>query len=293
MFDSIKGALSNKDSAPDNGHDERFMPNFTKEYNAKLLVEKLSNVSELSDDEIMKIIYRQLDMLLDYDLFLANAESREAAQQLFTNERFLLSLITVIPNVRLTSSQITCCNKLSFDYCKLYGVDNRIGELLLQLSYTVNNRMVMSLSGIIGVEYSKILAMVRNSSFKETKNVSRVNNFIIKNISGLSVQNVLDMYLRMFDRVSTLFITTMNEKLPTNSTEEEKKTYTVISMTMLTMLDNMTSDEMYILLSNYGSDYALNRNHGYVRFSLNGLAESYSRISNVVEHVRQNGVMIP
>lgn len=273
-------------------NNDKITPKFTMEYTVESLVEKLTNGDTLTDEEIQGIIYRQLDMLLNYDLFFAQSETREVAQKLFTNERFLRALLAAIHNVNLNRHQIVCCNKLAFDYCRLHGVNNQIGELLLQLSYGVNRNMVLGLSGIVGFHHAMYMAMIRNSSFVEAKNVSRINNFLIRNITDCTAQNIVDIYSKMFSRVTVLFVTTMNELPSLSFTKEEKRIYDLISISMVAILDNMTSVEMEKVLVNYGTDHFLNRSDKAVRFSLQNL-DGYPRIARVIKKIEEDGIYIP
>ena len=256
----------------------------TVEQSVVHLVDKLKHVENLSDYDIIQIICSQFNLLLDYDFFFANVENRAIAQKVFTNERFLLKFLSVASTLHLGHHQIICCNKIAYDYTKLHGVENRIGELLLQLSAMVNRQMVLQLSGIIGEASAKYLAMVRNSSFVEVKNVKRVTNFLIYTLTGYKAKDLLNIYIRLFSRMTTLFVETMNY-IPPISTPEEEKNNQTISIAMISILMNMSSVEMRKMLVSYGSDYILNRKNGMVRFSLQGLNGEYQRITDIVENI--------
>lgn len=256
----------------------------TVEQSVSDLVEKLKKIDMLSDQEIIQMIISKHTILLDYDFFFANLDNREIAQKVFTNERFLLKLLSIIGQLNLSRHQIICCNKLAFDYARLNGTDTRIGQLFLQLSAIINHYTVMQLSEIIGEASAKYLAMIRNSSFVETKNVQRVTNFLVYTLVGYRAQELLDIYIRLFDRMTILFTETMNY-IPEATTPDHIHNNDTITITLLGILMNMNSGEMKSLLVNYATDYMLHRNQNKIRLSLHGLSIDYLRITKVVEEI--------
>lgn len=291
LFKSIDSA-SLRDAEP-----ERAMPKFTTiEYSMDTLVSKLESVDGFSDKEIQEIIYRQYNTILDYDLFLRD-KGRTVMQELFQNERFLKNLIICVQNMQLNGHQTICCNKLAYDYI-IYASRQpvtekftRISKLLLELSAKVNSKTVLILSAIIDITSAKNIAMVRKSSFKEELNVQRLNNLLIESEAELSQQTLLDIYSKLFTRVTTLFTETMFQEPPSGN-EKRMKIYNNITMVMVYILDSMTSDNIAEVLKNYSVSYHM-RGNPPVRFSFWELHESYSRIMNVFHQVVAEGFNMP
>lgn len=291
MFQSLKGVVDNNTTPP-----ERVIPKFTNaEMTINTLVEKLKSVNTMSDQEIKDVIFRQYMTILNYDLFLATPESRAVAQQLFTNERFLNNLVVCVQNLPLNEHQIICCNKLAYDYIALHPVTDAnpaVRNLLFDLSFRVNLKTVLPLSAIIGVDNAKYLAMLRKSSFKEDKNIIRVNRFLIKSGLELNEQNMIDIYSKLFESVSTLFITTMFSIAQPDYTKLELLRYEEMSKAMIDILDSMPSTEIRIVLSNYASFYSLN-GEPPIRFSMKNIHDSYGRIKQVILGLTEDGVIVP
>ena len=290
MFKSLDPVLFNT------GSPERAMPKFTSvEYTLYTLLVKMKSVNTLSDNEIQGIIYRQYNMLLDYDLFLVNPESKKAAQEMFTNTNFLRNLGYCVTNLILTDHQKICLNKLAFDYISLDTTEQNpiIKDQLMDISYKVNLKDVLPLTSIIGLENAKYITMLRLSSFNEEINISRVNRFIIKGGLELREQQILEIYGYLFDRVSILFSTTMLE-LPEDTYDKLMRyRYDEISKVMIDILDNMTSENIKITLRNYGSTYELKGNPP-VRFTLRTIHYSFARILNVInELMDEEGIYVP
>ena len=168
---------------------EEITPTFESiEYKIENILEKIRNIDNLDEQEIKNIIVRQHTMILNYDLFLVS--ERDSALELFTNARFLSILLDIIGTLDLSSHEITCINKLTYDYYVSKNKDSEISELLLDLSYFINNKTAIRLSAIYGIQGARILAMISKSSFKEDKNITRVNRFIVKSNIALSVQYI-------------------------------------------------------------------------------------------------------
>jgi hypothetical protein len=291
MFQSLR-----RDSVQQCAESPKIMPKFTSvEYTMATLLDKLKNINALTDKDIQDIIYRQYDTILNYDLFLASSESRAVAQELFTNERFLNSLIVCVPNLNLNEHQIICCNKLAYDYIALHSAtdcNQVIRDLLMELSFRVNLKTVLALSAIIGLDNAKYLAMLRKSSFREDKNVKRVNRFLIMSGLELLEQNMIDIYCKMFDSISILFTTTMFSLPEPNYTKLELIRYEEMSKAMIDMIDSMPSVEIKAVLSNYASSYSIN-GEPPIRFSMRNIHQSYVRINRVISELLDDGIIVP
>lgn len=273
---------------PSEDSQKPFAPLFQSvEYKLSTIVEKISNIDNLNENEIKNIILRQHSMILNYDLFLKSDESRAHAQKLFTNKRFLQIFLDVIGLLELTREEIICVNKLAYDYHILPEKDPDISNLFMSISNQINNVMVIRLSGILGINGAKVLSMIANSSFKEEKNIHRVNTFLVKCNIALSVLNIVDIYCILYERFTYPFIYTMLETND-NLNDEQKKRFDYISLAILSMLDSMTLKNIKIVLANYAYTIKLYPNITKVRFSLKS-ATNYPRILKVIDEIEHEG----
>mgnify|MGYP006873137087 CR=1 FL=1 len=203
------------------------------EYEISGILNKISNIDNINESEIKQIIIRQHSMILNYDLFLMNSNTRSQAQKLFTNKKFLNCFLSVIGTIDLSVHEKTCINKLAYDYYIYYEKDQEISNLLFQLTTWVNGNEVLTLSGILGMNGARILSMIRHSSFKEEKNVHRVNTFIIKCGINLSVQNIIDIFCFLYPRFTPLFIYSMLEIKPQGLSNDQSNRFDAISRALL------------------------------------------------------------
>ena len=116
------------------------------EYEISGILNKISNIDNINESEIKQIIIRQHSMILNYDLFLMNSNTRSQAQKLFTNKKFLNCFLSVIGTIDLSVHEKTCINKLAYDYYIYYEKDQEISNLLFQLTTWVNGNEVLTLS---------------------------------------------------------------------------------------------------------------------------------------------------
>ena len=185
--------------------------------------------------------------------------------------------------MELTREEIICVNKLAYDYHILPEKDPDISNLFMSISNQINNVMVIRLSGILGINGARVLSMIANSSFKEEKNIHRVNTFLVKCNIALSVLNIVDIYCILYERFTYPFIYTMLETND-NLNDEQKKRFDYISLAILSMLDSMTLKNIKIVLANYAYTIKLYPNITKVRFSLKS-AKYYTRILKVIEDI--------
>lgn len=254
------------------------------EYKISQIVEKIKNIDQLNENEIKHIIVRQHTMILNYDLFLAN--ERKYALELFTNKRFLKILLDIIGTIDLSNHEIVCINKLAYDYYVSKNKDKEVSDLLMELSYFINNKTAIRLSAIYGIKGGRILAMISKSAFNPDKNINRVNRFIVKSNISLSVKDIIDTYCILYNHFTDPIIYTMLEVRPVGLSTVENDRFTAISKAMMILLNSMTSSDIHKVLSNYIYVLQLS-NTNVTRFSIKDTAikGNLDRIANIISQL--------
>ena len=259
------------------------------EYTIESICKMINDIDNLDEERMKSIILRQYDMILDYDLFLSSTKSRKLAQGLFTNKKFLSLFNDMIGLLDLTTNQIICVNKLTYDYYESKNNDKEISDLLMSISSQVNNNLTMQLSTIIGINGGRILSMISRSSFKQEKNIHRVNTFLLRCGINLSVQDIIDIYCKLFgDGITYPFIYTMLEN-KRNIAEEQKIMFDRISLAWLEILDSLTFTQICYIIMQYGAflKYSIKPNTN-IRFSLKTV--SNIRILKAIEEVESDEI---
>lgn len=254
------------------------------EYKISQIVEKIKSIDQLNENEIKHIIVRQHSMILNYDLFLAN--ERKYALELFTNKRFLKILLDIIGTIDLSNHEIVCINKLAYDYYVSKNKDKEVSDLLMELSYFINNKTAIRLSAIYGIKGGRILAMISKSAFNPDKNINRVNRFIVKSNISLSVKDIIDTYCILYNHFTDPIIYTMLEVRPVGLSTVENDRFTAISKAMMILLNSMTSSDIHKVLSNYIYVLQLS-NINITRFSIKDTAikGNLDRIANIISQL--------
>lgn len=257
----------------------------TIEYEVEDLIRTIKNIDKIDDATQRNIIKHQHHMLLNYDLFLSDNETRGVLLSLFTNYRFLQNMCQVVGLLNLSKHEIICLNKISYDYYILPNNNPQICDLLYELNNCINSKQITVLSGIYGLANAKILSMIRNSTFIEEKAIHRVNTFIIKCSTMLTVDQIISTYCYLFERFTNVFIYTMLESRPSGLTDMQYKKYDNISIALLMMMDSLPVQDMYRLLCDYGFTIANLKDKSAVRFSLK-TANGYPRIIDTAQSVK-------
>ena len=256
----------------------------TIEYELSDIVNKITKIDNLDENEIKNIIVRQHTMILNYDLFLMSPDTRAQAQVLFTSKKFLKCFLEVIRLLNISQHEKTCINKLAYDYYIIPDNDPEVSNLLYQLTTEVNGKEVIALASILGMNEARILAMIRNSTFKEEKSVHRVNTYIIKCNFDLSVKDIITIYYHLFDRFTNLFTYSMMEAKPSNLSDIENKKFDNISIALLEMLNSLPEVDIKKVINDYAFTLKMVKTNTVVRFAIKS-AIRFTRIISVVKQV--------
>lgn len=257
------------------------------EYSLESIYNMINDIDNLDEQKMKNIILRQYDMILNYDIFLSSDKSRQLAQKLFTNKKFLSLFNDMIGLLDLTTNQIICVNKLTYDYYTTENNNKEIADLFMNISSQVNNNLTMKLSTIIGINGGRILSMISRSSFKVEKNVHRVNSFLLRCNVNLSIQNIIDIYCKLYSNGITFpFIYSMLESKD-KIKEEQYIIFDRISLAWLEILDSLTFTELCCIIAQYGAflKYSIKPNTN-IRFSLKTV--SNIRILKAVESIEND-----
>ena len=293
--------------------------NFTNiRYNIDSIVSKLKTSNK---DEMKEIITNQHNIIFCYDNLMNG--NREGIQELFTSIDFL----TVMDNIsgslvnNLINSEIIFINKIIYDYFEYTKSFNNTNEIitikdkLLSISYSINFSMIRSFVPILGVNKSRLLAIISNSSYKSEKIVHRVNNFIM-NIGDLNIKDIYTLFFIIYGPPLIDNIDKFNEKTQTinnkfvdmfcysmfeycdtsdsNISQEMIDSFNNISNVLIEKLieisvpiDNIVIQR--VLLNYYNMIFIMNIDRSKLRFSIkehipreaNSLLEAISRIEKI------------
>ena len=266
--------------------------------NLESIKNRLFNLDNLSDQDLYNLIAKTYHYLFD-EMFIA--KNMELINFLYTNPRFIMNLTGVLsrPDIPLTHLQVFYCNRLAYDYFTARGEkDAYIRDLLVNLIKTVNRSITPSLIGLgLNETLVSYLTNARYSSLKEPIQVRRLNLIIIQQPSEvMTVQMIVDIYGKLFDRISPLFEGIMYDYWSPEQfiSKEMEEVYATINVAILEIVNNLPEDIMYHLLRNFNETYQLINNGKRLRFNIYSFCkDDYPRLYYTLELLRQEGIVLP
>lgn len=268
------------------------------ETNIDYLKDKLFQLDKLSDEEVYNLICKTYSYILD-EMFIS--KNMDLIRFLYTNSRFIMTLGNVLsrPETKLTYLQTVYCNKLAYDYFTARTEkDDYIKALLVNLIKVVNRSVTPSLIGLgLSEELACYLTNARYSSLKENIQVRRLNTFIMNQPSTtMSVQMIVDIYGKLFDRITPLFTGIMYDCWSDDQfvNQEMIDIYATINIALLEIVDNLPEDIMYHLLKNFYESHRLININKKLRFNIYSFCkEDYPRLDYTLELLRREGIILP
>lgn len=245
------------------------------EYNLAILIK--NNIDEISSDII---------------------QNNCSYAALLTDVKFISAFIRAINSIPIDYNTKLACNKVTYDYFTSTNPDSNIKQQYLNMSRVVNRDCITRLI-TIGLDENTAcnLALCRYSSSNERVNVKRLNFALYhRDPEIITEQMVVWIYEKLFNRISDLFYATMLEVYTPEQYEdfgdEFAEVYGTVGLSVLIILNNMTSENIRKVLLGYEAEWKYN-NQPAVRFSLHSLSNDYSKITRVVESMNYSGHSIP
>ena len=266
--------------------------------NIDSIKKRLFKLDELSDEELYHLVSNTYSYILD-EIFIS--KNMDLIKFLYTNPRFLMTFNNVMsrPDVKLSYLQMVYCNKLAYDYFTAKGdKDDYIKALLINLIKTVNRSVTPGLVGLgLGEELASYLTNARFSSLKEQIQVKRLNLVIINQSTDImNLQMIINIYGKLFDRITTLFDGIMYDYWPVDqfASKEMEDVYATINVAILEIVNNLPEDIMYHLLKNFYESHQLINLNKKVRFNIYSFCkDDYPRLDYTLQVLNSEGIVLP
>lgn len=280
--------------------------------NKEILRQKIIHNIEMTDEELSKLLMESYGDILECIFEMNDLRYLDFV----TSPRFINQLIYIVSKKHgdIKHSTKLYINKLVYDFITISDVnfvkDEYVSQLMVRLASEVNEILIRQLIGIgIPNEIACFIALARFSSLNEAVNIRRVNFIICTNLSKEYDMNdefqrdkartdVIEIYKRLFNRLTILFEATMFDVYNIEEswvTDNISEMYSITTMALLDILNNMTPGEIRIILMSYTADWA-NRYKpaGYgIRRSMQSLSADYNRIQMIVEGLQSENIYVP
>ena len=267
------------------------------DYSYDKLLENIRSGS-FSPNKIQSLIKFSIRDLLDYSNF-EKLETRSLFQSLWTEPKFLIQFYGLLNKDTATLELVITMykyeiNKLIYDYLSL-PIDSKnteVASLYSNIASIVNAKDIIPLTSIMTPDSAKILVVSRYSHLVAEECVKNFNSTIVLSDADFSLKDIIYIYSRFYaDDFSQLFCTTMTYSIDP-VTDTGKKVNDRISFALLYILESMTSGDIDRTLMRYNGFLTLYPT-SYIRFSLRGLSKDFERVSNRVEYLANEGILIP
>lgn len=211
---------------------------------------------------------------------------RDLIRSLFTNDRVLLQIGNVVAKTSFTQENRVYLNKIIYSMLKNKVMNSEYKRsLMMNIARTNNNDLVPKLTSYVPDQIACTIGVLRYSSFKETTNIQRVNDYLLGAIipNEKAEQTIVNIYDICFQKVTYLFECIMlDNKDKSLLTENENEVYGLESLAVLDIIEQMPINFIKEVLEKYYGDLNMIYNNMTPRFSLQSIAKSdYPRIISV------------
>lgn len=262
--------------------------------NPQLLWNKLSDIENIEDSELYKILSNYLERILD-EIF-TNKNTKFIS--LFTTPKFISVLTQVLYNITLTDSQRKKLNKMAYDYLiKKSDKDEYVSSLLSVMAKVVNRDIIPVLCGLgIPESVAAMLAMARYSNEKEIINVRRLNRILMQQPpENISEQLIIDIYCKLFDHMLALFEGVMLDVVsPQVMSSGEAEIYGLITLATLDIFEALPMETLKYGLTLFEQDKRVVYSDYHVRINLESCSpQDYPRLLAAIDALKLNDIYMP
>lgn len=254
--------------------------------NPQILLDALANVSKIDTQRLYDLIMTGYPFLLDKEFIDTNAV---VVARAFIDEKFIgiFSQILMTKVDEFTYDQKINCNRLIYEYIIYKNNNKQTMSKLYALARILNQDKIPVLYGF-GFEKQTIddLIISRYSTQDEVLAMKRVNCVIINSdIESMTEQNIINIYERLFDRLTPMFEGIMFDvwdKERMRPSQEE--IYGRITLAILTILENAPHEVIMAVLTNFAQNRQLLHQDEPLRINLKAIAVSdYGRVVYAVQ----------
>ena len=243
-----------------------------------------------SEKEIYDTIVASIGVLLSEKTIKGE---RELVRSLFTNDKVLLQVNNVVAKAKFTHDNRVYLNKIIYSMMKNKVMNSEYKtSLLMTIARNNNNDIVPKMTSYVPDQIACTIGVLRYSSFRETTNIQRVNDYLLGAIvpNDNAEQTIVNIYDICFQKVTYLFECVMlDNKDKSLLTKSENEVYGLESLAVLDVVEQMPVNFIKEVLEKYYGDLNMIYNSMTPRFSLKSIAQSdYPRITMVDRELSAN-----
>lgn len=214
---------------------------------------------------------------------------------LFTNDRFISTLMNLIPEIKKEALPSTI-SSLCFCITRMLQVDTNAS--LYALIQRVNSEILDSLSRELRDNYNPSIVtdiiLARYTSDSPYFAIPKINTVICERTS-LSPTEIISVYYQFYKSMSDTLIGVMHDVVDIkNKHSKYQEQYGRISLAILEYLEMQTSEVLTKSLSNYSMIHSMKYRDSPIRFSILTVYQpDYPRIFAAYNYLKDNGIIVP
>jgi hypothetical protein len=305
----VKDVKSQPEPAPENTINYSIADN--PAFNRGLLRDKIIHNIEMSDQEFQNLMENSYEDILKCIFDQHDVRFLEFV----STPRFITTLTNIMLGVRdIPTITRIYINNLVYDYLTYHDPDQdqRMTNLMVNLGRVTNQRVIYALTGLgVPDTLASYIALASKSSSNNNVNIRRVNFIIATALCKLfdfdnddeykvvykAEQMVIDIYSKLFPKIVELFESTMFDVYNLDEywvTEDVSIMYSMCTNAVLDIVNAMPTANIRSILLQYHGDYCSGvfGINPPTRASLHSLSNDYSRINDVIELLKNEGVYI-
>lgn len=273
--------------------EKKFISTNFDQLSENIFKNSIPNFPNMGEHDLAVLIKNNID-IISKDILKGD----QIYAPLLTDQKFIAAFIRAVSSIPIQYTTKLACNKITYDYFTSENPDRNIKHQYLNMSRVINREVINKLI-TIGLDENTAcnLALARFSSANEKTNVKRLNfAMYYRDPNIMNEQMIVWIYEKLFNRISDLFLATMFETYSRTQQEDFgdnfMEVYGTVGLAVLIILNNMKSDDIRKVLIGYHEEWKF-KGYPSVRFSLRALSEDFSRISQMVEYLNNNGITVP
>lgn len=247
---------------------------------------QINNLDRMTEKDRFDFIKSNIDLIASQVMDGTCKYNGKLADPIFLN-----CVKEVLRTMPLTESRKRFVNKLAYSYQFYKRAIDSTQHLLLDAARVVNRQEIEGLKSVgLSDEDATKLAVARYSSFDEMENTFRLNHTIYSiGNKIMTEQRIIWVYEKLYDHMRYLFTACMletKEICSADGYDEESyyETFSVASLSLLTIVNNMTSYDIESLIRIFVEQWTYHRKPR-TRFSLRALSGDFGRVRGVVEYL--------
>lgn len=264
------------------------------------LLQQLQFIDQMDIYRLAELLKQNMDLITH---ILLNSD--KSLSKPLMNAKFVEAMKLVVSqqqNQVQLPIRVSIC-KVAYDLATLEQFSNsRILQQWRDLTQQVNLREIRSLMGIgISEDEATQICLCRFSSMNEYGNAARVN-FVIYGLGSdgtISEEMIINIYSKIFaGGFTNLFVATMFDRTDLEPQyihdENFQDIFGTVSNAVLTILNDMTTYEIRMVLKTYAEMWYSTPRESYPRFSLNAFArDGWERVYDIKEQMIKEGMIFP